>query len=617
MHRLGFRAPRVRKGLVVACAYVNSPQHSSCAEKEQQWVDWRPKWQFDRKYRMETNTRLGSGGYGEVFVAVHQKSGVSRAVKRVRRSNAEADAALIKEYEVMKKLQDCPHIVRVYDGFIDDEYRYMVMELCFGLDLVDSLMEELSSVENPHMDMHPNIPHVAAVFREMVTAVSECHQRGVAHMDCKPENFIHMSTLSQTPGVRVKLLDFGLAWTTTGSHVLEVTEGTQLGCSKYLSPELYKRGTNVDPRPCDMYALGVSLFNLLTGRFPFNFGRVGRPRSRPDLSQVEDADARDLINILLQADPDMRLTAEEVLEHPFLVKHKNAVVEPLSEFTEHSVRKFFLETSPAAIHGSTCACATAAECPHRAVARTMKKGEVLFYEGTTDSRAVYFVTRGSFQAKKQGTPFATMGPQTVIGEHSALFDRPRYATVVAAEDSEVFEFKSFGEKIGSTQQRYAVRTLQETALQDERKQVTRDFLKSSTLFSDASEELLNMIIGGCDHMFFDEGEVVLQKEDDKMALYIVQDGLLELSTSNSSYRALMGPGDIIGEMALVFGQKPDWHETLTAVKPTSALVLDRNVFALILSKFPKEREVIIAMADWRVQQMGIGKAMQTSRPSLA
>ena len=130
----------------------------------------------------------------------------------------------------------------------------------------------------------------------MVSAVAECHEVGVCHMDIKPENFIHMSTDKQLQQpsnrkkVRVKLLDFGLAWMRQddckpGEACARVASGTQLGCSKYLAPELFRKGLQVEPETCDMYALGVSLFNLLTGRFPYNFGRIGRPRSKADLSR--------------------------------------------------------------------------------------------------------------------------------------------------------------------------------------------------------------------------------------------------------------------------------------------------------------------------------------------
>jgi len=305
-------------------------------------------------------------------------------------------------------------------------------------------------------------------------------------------------------------------------------------------------------------------------------------------------------------------TAEEALEHPFIRMHATHEVEQLSEFTEHSIKSFFTKDSPAKIAGHSCACAVAAHCPHRAVAKRVKGGDVLFHEGE-QSRAVYFVTSGSFAVRKGGQRIATLGSQSVLGEMGALFERPRHATVVALEDSEVFEFKDFGEKLGSTQQRYALKVLQELALKDELMMTTREFLKSSTLFRDASEELLSTIVAGSDHAFFKAGEVVVHREDDEMALYIVQEGLLQVNCERSTYQALVGPGEMIGEMALVFGERPGWHEDIRAVKPTTALVLERSKFALILSNFPKERDMILAMAEWRVQELGVGKGLLIAR----
>ena len=81
----------------VDCHAAPSPSHPAS------W-GWRPAWQFDLDYRLEQGRELGSGGYGHVYLAMH-KSGVSRAVKRVRLDDDQADAALRKEFEIMKKLQ--------------------------------------------------------------------------------------------------------------------------------------------------------------------------------------------------------------------------------------------------------------------------------------------------------------------------------------------------------------------------------------------------------------------------------------------------------------------------------------------------------------------------------
>eukprot|EP00928_Gymnodinium_smaydae_P053730 TRINITY_DN37656_c0_g1_i1.p1 TRINITY_DN37656_c0_g1~~TRINITY_DN37656_c0_g1_i1.p1 ORF type:complete len:666 (+),score=95.08 TRINITY_DN37656_c0_g1_i1:61-1998(+) len=576
-------------------------RHPAFCESE---IAWRPASQFHKEYKVELQRELGHGGHGSVFVAVHNGSGVSRAVKRVQRSNHTADLALQKELQIMQRLRGCPHVVQVIDAFADEQYRYLVMELCYGLDLVDAIFEELAEGdEEPVVDPNKHIPHIAAVFREMIYAVAECHRNHIYHMDIKPENFIHTSCESEgmSGRAKVKLLDFGLAWMDVESE--RVTHGTQLGCSKYLAPELFKMGTDVKPEAVDIYALGVSLFNLFTGRFPYEFYRMGKPRARPDLSNIPDEEARDLVEKLLCATPSKRPSTAEVLQHPFMKKHANAQVVPLSDLTLKTVKKFFTDESPSALMGRGCACAVASDCPHRARARTVKKGEVLFSQGDT-SRAVYFVSNGSFDVIKNGVIVNKIESDTVLGEMGALFNRPRKATVIAAEDTEVFEFKDFGKKLGSTQQRYALKGLQEIALKRHLADTTREFLRNSSLFREASDELLDLIVGGSDRAFFKQGDMVLEEDVEKMALYIVQDGLLEVSRDHGQESALVGPGGLVGETALLFGHRSS-GETLKALKPTTAVVLDRAEFALILNEFPKECDSIMKSAEKRWKTLGV------------
>merc|ERR1712046_1720 len=101
-----------------------------------------------------------------------------------------------------------------------------------------------------------------------------------------------------------------------------------------------------------------------------------------------------------------------------------------------------------------------------------------------------------------------------------------------------------------------------------------------------------MIVAGSEHQYFSQGEVVLSPDHEKSALFIVVEGEFELRTKASTYVSIIGQGEIVGEMSLIFGNRGG--ETLKTVKPTTALVLDRSEFALILTEFPKEREMIVA-----------------------
>eukprot|EP00928_Gymnodinium_smaydae_P037868 TRINITY_DN26235_c0_g1_i1.p1 TRINITY_DN26235_c0_g1~~TRINITY_DN26235_c0_g1_i1.p1 ORF type:complete len:601 (-),score=40.80 TRINITY_DN26235_c0_g1_i1:66-1868(-) len=573
------RLPLRRQTFVIKCDDL-------CGHTEH----WRPARHFFQEYTFQRGDEVGSGGFGRVYIAEHNTTGVSRAVKLVSVSSARADLSLQRELEIMLRLQHCPHVVQVTEAFVDDTYRYMVMEACFGLDLIDSLIEELTCDGKPS-DCHPHIPHVAAVFREMVTAVAECHDKQICHMDIKPENFAHTSTESSDGATHIKILDFGLA--IADVEKMSFTDGTRLGCSKYLAPELFQKGLLVALKPCDMYALGVSLCNLLTGDFPFPFAPTGRPfnLSNPKLSRIPDPAARELISKLLSADPSKRPSARDVLKHEFIQKHANAQVEPLSEFKKRSMKSLFID--PSSRSG--------------AVVRTIKAGEVLIKEGDI-SHAVYYVTHGSFDVTRQGAIVARIGPDSVVGELSAVFDHPRCATVTAAVDSEVIECNDMFCKMGAARDRYLLRQLQEVASKNETYLKTEQFLRNSTLFKDAPQSFLNMVIAASDHAHFHCSEELQSEKDKHSFLYFVQEGLIELSISTSPRTVRVSPGEVVGVMECIFG--PHGRGTLVAVEPTSALVLEPSAFARILSKFPAERKKVVDLAEKRLHSLGLHLALE-------
>ena len=158
--------------------------------------------------------------------------------------------------------------------------------------------------------------------------------------------FTPEATLAQSdelsPSLQVKLLDLGLAWE---KSTTSIPAGASLGSTPYLSPEMFDREAVIDPSACDRWALGVSLHNMLTGKFPFNFGRLGRPRKQISLNLVADEQAKDLIGKLLSKDPSERPTIEQILAHEFIQTHFSAPVEPLSQFSHKSYKQLLRQVS--------------------------------------------------------------------------------------------------------------------------------------------------------------------------------------------------------------------------------------------------------------------------------
>ncbi len=232
-------------------------------------------------YRLER--RLGSGGMGIVHVARRTGESTPVALKMLRSDlgcDHEAHSRFRREIEVAARL-DHPNIVRILDrGTYDGDHLFLAMELHEGgtLDRVvaahappaprpvdaSSLLEAIGAPSGP-----TNIPKalqgewwrvVIQVAREVARALAHAHARGVIHRDVKPSNVI------VTPRGRTLLLDFGLA-SLRGAGRLTAT-GAQLGSLPYMSPEQVRGEVAGDVR-VDVYALGVTLYELLALRLPF------------------------------------------------------------------------------------------------------------------------------------------------------------------------------------------------------------------------------------------------------------------------------------------------------------------------------------------------------------
>lgn len=205
---------------------------------------------IDGRYLVEAP--IARGGMSTVFRATDRRLGRQVAVK-VMHSEFAADPAFLSRFEFEARavagLKD-PGLVAVYDQGVDGDHAFLVMELVRGGTLRELLRER-----------GPMPPHAAAaVTRPALTALAAAHRGGLVHRDVKPEN-----VLISDDG-DVKLADFGLVRAVAGTSA---TSGSvMLGTAAYLSPEQVGDG-RADARS-DVYAVGVLLFEMLTGRIPFS-----------------------------------------------------------------------------------------------------------------------------------------------------------------------------------------------------------------------------------------------------------------------------------------------------------------------------------------------------------
>lgn len=205
-------------------------------------------------YRLEK--KLGQGGMGAVFKAIHTKLDKTVAIKVMSRQGTLDDTAVERFEREMRAVGriEHPHVIRAMDAGEADGFHYLVMEYVEGTDV-----SQLVKKQGPFP-----IGQACEIIRQSALGLHEAHLLGLVHRDIKPSNLF----LTQK-GI-VKILDLGLARLSEGqTQNLELTQsGLCMGTPDYMAPEQWVSARDVDGR-CDFYALGCTMFHLLIGRPPF------------------------------------------------------------------------------------------------------------------------------------------------------------------------------------------------------------------------------------------------------------------------------------------------------------------------------------------------------------
>lgn len=210
--------------------------------------------------KLDVIRSVGKGGMGSVYEVEHLITHHRRALKIIK-------PELVKRRTYMKRLireagvagtLNTPYVVDTYDaGTLEDGSVYILMELLEGRSLYDVIRR----------DGELAIPRLISIIGQVCEGVSVAHRAGIIHRDLKPDNVF----LLEGPGGtdQVKIMDFGISkFEEPDDEVSRLTsEGVVLGTPFYMSPE-QARGKELDARS-DIYAVGVMMYEALTGRLPF------------------------------------------------------------------------------------------------------------------------------------------------------------------------------------------------------------------------------------------------------------------------------------------------------------------------------------------------------------
>ena len=216
--------------------------------------------------KYEIIEKIGAGGMAAVYSARHLAFGEVRALKVVAAKLCD-DEGFLKRFRteavVTRRLQH-PNAVRVDDLDVTEDGRpFIVMEHVQGRNLRELIREE---------GAFP-VARAAAIGRQVASALAAAHALGITHRDIKPDNIL--LTVGPDGQAQAKVLDFGIAKVREGSFDVgpgytPTETGMVVGTPQYVSPEqaMGKRGDDLDGRS-DLYSLGVTLYEMITGRLPF------------------------------------------------------------------------------------------------------------------------------------------------------------------------------------------------------------------------------------------------------------------------------------------------------------------------------------------------------------
>ncbi|TDA65672.1 MAG: Stk1 family PASTA domain-containing Ser/Thr kinase [Clostridia bacterium] len=203
--------------------------------------------------RYEVREKLGSGGMAVVYQG-HDRLLERPVAIKILQENYAADEATVRRFhqeaQAVARLSH-PNIVAIYDVGEEQGCHYLVMEYVSGRNLKELLKEKGTFPPDEAIQ----------ITRQICDALQHAHENGVVHRDIKPHNVL------VTSGGRVKVTDFGLARAAASAEATITYPGTMLGSVHYLSPE-QARG-QLAGKEADIYALGVVLYEMLTGGLPF------------------------------------------------------------------------------------------------------------------------------------------------------------------------------------------------------------------------------------------------------------------------------------------------------------------------------------------------------------
>ena len=264
----------------------------------------------------EIKEKLGEGAYGCVYKVTQKSTKFLRAVKAIERKHIDSNS-FSNEMAILKTV-DHPNIIKLFDCYYDNNFYYMVEEYCSGGDLFDYIQKIKNFSEKI----------AATIFNQLLSAINHLHKKNIVHRDIKPENivFIPLEEKKNKNDIFIKLIDFGTSVSIKNKSNLH----EELGTIYYIAPEVFKNNYN---EKADIWSCGIILYTMLCGHPPFLGNDEESIKNKILNCKVEyphnefkniSKKAINFLELLLQNDPNKRISAEDALKNEWLITMLNS-----------------------------------------------------------------------------------------------------------------------------------------------------------------------------------------------------------------------------------------------------------------------------------------------------
>ncbi|KAL0697677.1 hypothetical protein Bca4012_053799 [Brassica carinata] len=260
---------------------------------------------------------IGKGKFGSVRICRSKSNGMDFACKTLKKG----EETVHREIEIMQHLSGHPRVVTLHAVYEESDCFHLVMELCSGGRLVDQMVKEGKYSEQ----------RAANIFKDLMLVINYCHEMGVVHRDVKPENIL------LTAAGKIQLADFGLAMRIAKGQTLSGLAGSPA----YVAPEVISENYS---EKVDIWSAGVLLYALLSGVLPFKgdsldaiFEAIKKVKLDFNSGVWESVSkpARDLLSRMLTREESSRITADEVLRHPWILFYTDRTLKKMCIKSKH------------------------------------------------------------------------------------------------------------------------------------------------------------------------------------------------------------------------------------------------------------------------------------------